>query len=77
MIIVRDQEAKKRIPSELQHALCLTVYEAKGLEFEDVILYNFFQDSNVGKAQWAVMHDIKVKKVLVKADNKESREPKV
>jgi len=26
----------------LQHALCLTIYEAKGLEFNDVILFNFF-----------------------------------
>jgi hypothetical protein len=31
VIIVRDQESKKRIPPILQHALCLTIYEAKGL----------------------------------------------
>ena len=42
VIIVRDQESKLRIPSMLQHALCLTIYEAKGLEFNDVILFNFF-----------------------------------
>ncbi len=29
----------------LQHALCLTVYEAKGLEFNDVILFNYFTES--------------------------------
>jgi DNA helicase IV len=29
----------------LQHALCLTIYEAKGLEFNDVILFNFFEES--------------------------------
>jgi ATP-dependent exoDNAse (exonuclease V) beta subunit len=45
VIIVRDQESKKRVASVLQHALCLTVYECKGLEFEDVILYNFFNDA--------------------------------
>lgn len=28
-------------------ALVLTVYEAKGLEFDDVLLYNFFTDSEV------------------------------
>jgi DNA helicase IV len=27
--------------------LCLTVYEAKGLEFDDVILYNFFCEGEV------------------------------
>lgn len=26
VIIVRDQESKKKIPSILQHALCLTIY---------------------------------------------------
>jgi hypothetical protein len=31
VIIVRDQESKAKIPAMLQHALCLTVYEAKGL----------------------------------------------
>jgi hypothetical protein len=49
------------------------VYEAKGLEFDDVILFNFFQDSKVGKSQWAVMHDIKVKKVLEKGGKAKNR----
>jgi hypothetical protein len=31
----------------LQHALCLTILEAKGLEFDDVVLYNFFSDSAI------------------------------
>ena len=31
VIIVRNLESKKNIPSMLQHALCLTIYEAKGL----------------------------------------------
>lgn len=30
----------------LKHALILTIYEAKGLDFDDVILYNFFNDSS-------------------------------
>jgi hypothetical protein len=30
--------------------LCLTVYEAKGLEFDDVILYNFFHMGDIGKS---------------------------
>lgn len=47
VIIVRDQESKEKLPSVLQHALVLTVYEAKGLEFDDVILYNFFSDSKI------------------------------
>ena len=45
MIIVRDQESKKQVPIFMRDLLCLTVYEAKGLEFDDVILFNFFNDS--------------------------------
>lgn len=37
--------------------LCLTVYEAKGLEFDDVILFNFFEDSKCG-SQWKLMNDV-------------------
>lgn len=44
VIIVRDQQSKEKVPNMLQHALCLTIYEAKGLEFNDVILFNFFTE---------------------------------
>jgi hypothetical protein len=54
VVIVRSQEAKKNIPQLLQHALCLTIYEVKGLEFEDVILYNFFTDSMI-EGQWKII----------------------
>lgn len=42
-----NETAKEKIPEELSLALVLTVYEAKGLEFDDVLLYNFFTDSEV------------------------------
>ena len=54
VVIVRNQESKKHIPALLQHALCLTIYEVKGLEFEDVILYNFFTESPV-EQQWKIL----------------------
>lgn len=44
--------AKEKIPEELGLALVLTVYEAKGLEFDDVLLYNFFTDSEVCYAEF-------------------------
>ena len=34
-ILVRDQAAKEKLPSELKGALVLTVIESKGLEFDD------------------------------------------
>ena len=37
--------------------LCLTVYECKGLEFDEVILFNFFQDSKCLN-QWKLLNDI-------------------
>ncbi|XP_068413729.1 TPR and ankyrin repeat-containing protein 1 isoform X1 [Eschrichtius robustus] len=45
VILVANEMAKEKIPEELGLALVLTIYEAKGLEFDDVLLYNFFTDS--------------------------------
>jgi len=65
VIIVRDQESKERLPKILQHALCLTVYEAKGLEFDDVVLYNFFTDSKVIE-MYKLLKEIQIEQKLQK-----------
>ena len=48
VVLVVSNEARKAMPEELKQALVLTIYEAKGLEFDDVLIYNFFKDSQVG-----------------------------
>ena len=51
------------MPAVLQHALCLTVYECKGLEFEDVILYNFFNDAPESiQEQWKLINALTIEK---------------
>ena len=47
VILVQSKEARDSLPSILRGAIVLTVFEAKGLEFDDVLLYNFFTDSMV------------------------------
>ncbi|XP_029445566.1 TPR and ankyrin repeat-containing protein 1 [Rhinatrema bivittatum] len=54
VILVANEIVKDKIPEELSLALVLTIYEAKGLEFDDVLLYNFFTDSEAGK-EWRVI----------------------
>ncbi|XP_072009320.1 TPR and ankyrin repeat-containing protein 1 [Engystomops pustulosus] len=54
VILVVNENAKENIPEELCLALVLTIYEAKGLEFDDVLLYNFFTDSEASK-EWRVI----------------------
>ncbi|XP_023368914.1 TPR and ankyrin repeat-containing protein 1 [Otolemur garnettii] len=54
VILVANETAKENIPEELGLALVLTVYEAKGLEFDDVLLYNFFTDSEAYK-EWKII----------------------
>uniref|UniRef100_H3AAJ0 Tetratricopeptide repeat and ankyrin repeat containing 1 n=1 Tax=Latimeria chalumnae TaxID=7897 RepID=H3AAJ0_LATCH len=54
VILVTNEMAKENIPEELSLALVLTIYEAKGLEFDDVLLYNFFTDSEAPK-EWRVI----------------------
>uniref|UniRef100_A0A8C8ASD6 Tetratricopeptide repeat and ankyrin repeat containing 1 n=1 Tax=Otus sunia TaxID=257818 RepID=A0A8C8ASD6_9STRI len=54
VVLVANETAKEKIPEELSLALVLTVYEAKGLEFDDVLLYNFFTDSEASK-EWKII----------------------
>ncbi|XP_041361942.1 TPR and ankyrin repeat-containing protein 1-like [Gigantopelta aegis] len=53
-ILVVNDAARDSIPEELQLGLILTIYEAKALEFDDVLLYNFFKDSYASK-EWRVV----------------------
>ncbi|CAG8567860.1 13873_t:CDS:10 [Dentiscutata erythropus] len=49
VIIVRDEDAKKHVKKSIGKACqVLTIFEAKGMEFNDVLLYNFFTNSPAG-----------------------------
>ncbi|KAL1686635.1 P-loop containing nucleoside triphosphate hydrolase protein, partial [Schizophyllum commune] len=55
-ILVRHEEARRRLRSRVGNiGLIMTLYQSKGLEFDDVILYDFFQDSLVTAAQWRMV----------------------
>ncbi|KAL3888631.1 hypothetical protein ACJMK2_000996 [Sinanodonta woodiana] len=53
-ILVVDDAARDTIPDELKLGIILTIFEAKGLEFDDVLLYNFFKDSQASK-EWRLV----------------------
>ena len=44
VVIVRNDEALATIPDSLKQCIVLTINQCKGLEFNDVLLYNFFSD---------------------------------
>ncbi|CAN1143684.1 TPR and ankyrin repeat-containing protein 1 [Linum perenne] len=57
VILVRDDDAKKDVYGYVgKQALVLTIVECKGLEFQDVLLYNFFGSSPLGN-KWRVVYD--------------------
>ncbi|MBA0619725.1 hypothetical protein Godav_005534, partial [Gossypium davidsonii] len=57
VILVRDDPAKNEILKYVgKQALVLTIVECKGLEFQDVLLYNFFGSSPL-KNQWRVVYE--------------------
>ncbi|GJU83140.1 UvrD-like helicase, ATP-binding domain, P-loop containing nucleoside triphosphate hydrolase [Tanacetum coccineum] len=57
VILVRDDCAKTEICESVgKNALVLTILECKGLEFQDVLLYNFFGTSPL-KEQWRVIYE--------------------
>ncbi|PKY58174.1 P-loop containing nucleoside triphosphate hydrolase protein [Rhizophagus irregularis] len=55
VIIVRDNKAKMQVEKLINKAgLVMTVFETKGMEFNDVLLYNFFTDSPACR-KWRVI----------------------
>ncbi|XP_042505284.1 uncharacterized protein LOC122081929 isoform X2 [Macadamia integrifolia] len=57
VILVRDDSARKVVSDHVgKQALVLTILECKGLEFQDVLLYNFFGTSPL-KNQWRVVYE--------------------
>ncbi|XP_038877003.1 uncharacterized protein LOC120069339 isoform X2 [Benincasa hispida] len=57
VILVRDESAQKEILNIVgKKALVLTIMECKGLEFQDVLLYNFFGSSPL-KNKWRVIYN--------------------
>ncbi|KAF9224470.1 hypothetical protein BS17DRAFT_766503 [Gyrodon lividus] len=57
-ILVRDEAAKENLRQQVGAlGLIMTLHESKGLEFNDVLLYNFFEDSAVDLARWRVVLD--------------------
>ncbi|XVF02939.1 hypothetical protein REPUB_Repub04eG0217800 [Reevesia pubescens] len=57
VILVRDDSAKNEVLKCVgKQALVLTIVECKGLEFQDVLLYNFFGSSPL-KNQWRVVYE--------------------
>ncbi|KAL3635022.1 hypothetical protein CASFOL_022076 [Castilleja foliolosa] len=69
VILVRDDFAKKEVSNFIGHqALVLTIVECKGLEFQDVLLYNFFGSSPLGN-QWRAVYEFLQEKDLLDADS--------
>ncbi|KAJ6903318.1 hypothetical protein NC651_020731 [Populus alba x Populus x berolinensis] len=69
VILVRDDAAKKEIDNYVRkHALVLTVIECKGLEFQDVLLYNFF-GSSPSKNKWRVVYEFMKEQDLLDANS--------
>ncbi|KAH7926210.1 hypothetical protein BV22DRAFT_1063475 [Leucogyrophana mollusca] len=55
-ILVRDDGAREHLRQQVGDiGLIMTLYESKGLEFNDVLLYNFFEDSAFDLSQWRVV----------------------
>ena len=45
-LLVRNEEAKRNLPEPLKDAICFTIMESKGLEFDDVFLFDYFATSS-------------------------------
>ncbi|CAO2835088.1 unnamed protein product [Amaranthus hypochondriacus] len=72
VILVRDDCVRKEISSYVgKNALVLTIVECKGLEFQDVLLYNFFGSSPL-KNHWRVIYEFMDMRNLLDSNSKEA-----
>lgn len=55
VLLVRNNESRERMPEDLKSNLIMTIGQCKGLEFDSVILYNFFSDSEYQK-EWNIIN---------------------
>ncbi|CAO2036355.1 unnamed protein product [Urochloa humidicola] len=68
VILVRDDATKKQIVNLVgKQALVLTIVECKGLEFQDVLLYNFFSSSPL-RNRWRVVYDYMESKDVIASE---------
>ncbi|CAD8100117.1 unnamed protein product [Paramecium sonneborni] len=65
VIIVKNQEAKEALPKQFKTARVLTTYQAKGLEFDDVIIYNCFSTDPIPQEQWSLLACIDVDQTYI------------
>ncbi|KAK9742962.1 hypothetical protein RND81_03G208100 [Saponaria officinalis] len=57
VILVRDDSVKDKLTKSIgRRAIVLTIFECKGLEFQDVLLYNFFGTSPL-EEQWRIIYE--------------------
>ncbi|KAG6859929.1 hypothetical protein C0995_001823 [Termitomyces sp. Mi166 len=55
-ILVRNESARLKLQEQVGNiGLIMTLYDSKGLEFNDVLLFNFFEDSGVELSQWRLL----------------------
>ncbi|XP_051116744.1 uncharacterized protein LOC127241644 [Andrographis paniculata] len=72
VILVRDDSEKMEISKYVgNQALVLTILESKGLEFQDVLLYNFFSSSPL-RNQWKVVYEFLKERELLDDDSPKS-----
>lgn len=51
VILVRDDASKDKLQTQIgEIALVLTILESKGMEFDDVLVYDFFSSSGLGSS---------------------------
>ena len=72
-VLVRSAAAKARLPFELRNGLVLTIEESKGLEFDDVFLWNFLTDSRA-KKEWRLVLSFLVASCSSPAEKKEEHD---
>jgi len=70
VLLVRNQHAKDKLPAFFEGCLAMTILESKGLEFDDVFLWNFLTDSKAAK-EWRLVFSFLIEQDSAERDRLE------
>eukprot|EP00397_Hematodinium_sp_SG-2012_P000015 GEMP01000015.1.p1 GENE.GEMP01000015.1~~GEMP01000015.1.p1 ORF type:complete len:4377 (+),score=1023.35 GEMP01000015.1:350-13480(+) len=56
-ILVRNEETARELRAKKYGGLIMTIQEAKGLDFKDVIVYDFIKDSPAPTSAWSLLRN--------------------
>ena len=59
---MREEETVSQLSEQFENAIVTSILEAKGMEYEEVVVWNFFSSSALKHRDWLLCYQVLVEK---------------